>query len=113
MSTQHETDLAFIITSKGFDTSSPESLQKALTWLRTTDGDNLMYGEPTGDEFDKMVGEMRRPTLIESLERAIKQMTLSRTDALYRIKHSKEYDNHNEPEYDRPRYLSLYQENVP
>lgn len=71
MSTQHETDLAFIITSKGFDTSSPESLQKVLTRLRTTDGDNLMYGEPTGDEFDKMVGEMRRPMLIESVERAI------------------------------------------
>ena len=76
MSTQHETNLAFI-TSKGFDTSSPESLQKALTWLHTTDGDNLMYGEPTGDDFDKIVGEMRRPMLIESVERAIKNLALS------------------------------------
>ena len=76
MSTQHDANLAFIA-SKGFDTSSPTSLKKALVWLRTTDGDNLMYGEPTGDEFDKMVGEMRRPMLIESVERAIKNLSLS------------------------------------
>lgn len=76
MSTQHDANLAFIA-SKGFDTNSPESLKKALAWLRTTDGDNLMYGEPTGDEFDKIVGEMRRPMLIESVERALKKLTLS------------------------------------
>ena len=76
MPTQHDANLTFL-QSKGFDTSSPESLQKALTWLRSTDGDNLMYGEPTGDDFDKMVGEMRRPMLIESVERAIKNLSLS------------------------------------
>lgn len=76
MPTQHDANLTFLQT-KGFDTNSPESLKKALHWLRTTDGDNLMYGEPSGDDFDKMVGEMRRPMLIESVERAIKQMTLS------------------------------------
>lgn len=76
MSTQHDANLAFIA-SKGFDTNSPESLKKALAWLRTTDGDNLMYGEPTGDDFDKMFGEMRRPILIESVERALKKLTLS------------------------------------
>lgn len=76
MPTQHDANLIFIA-SKGFDTSTETGLKKALTWLRTTDGDNLMYGEPTGDDFDKMVGEMRRPMLIESVERAIKQMTLS------------------------------------
>lgn len=74
--TQHDANLAFIA-SKGFDASSLSSLQKALHWLRTTDGDNLMYGGPTGDDFDKMVGEMRRPMLIESVERAIKNLTLS------------------------------------
>ena len=74
MPTQHDANLAFL-QSKGFDTNSPESLKKALTWLRTTDGDNLMYGEPTGDDFDKMVGEMRRPMLIDSVERAIKKLT--------------------------------------
>lgn len=74
--TQRDANLTFLH-SKGFDTNSPESLKKALTWLRTTDGDNLMYGEPTGDDFDKMVSEMRGPMLIESVERAIKQMTLS------------------------------------
>lgn len=76
MPTQHDANLTFL-QSKGFDTSSPESLQKALTWLRSTDGDNLMYGEPTGDDFDKMVGEMRRPMLIESVKRAINNITLS------------------------------------
>lgn len=76
MPTQHDANLAFL-QSKGFDTNSPESLKKALTWLRTTDGDNLMYGEPTGDDFDKMVGEMRRPMLIDSVERAIKNLGLS------------------------------------
>ena len=76
--TQYDASLTFIV-SKGFDTSTSSltSLKKALSWLRTTDGDNLMYGEPTGDEFDKMVGEMRRPMLIESVGGAIKQMTLS------------------------------------
>lgn len=76
MPTQHDTNFTFL-QSKGFDTSSPESIQKALTWLRTTDGDNLMYGEPTGDDFDKMVGEMRRPMLIESVKMAINNITLS------------------------------------
>ena len=75
MPTQHDANLAFL-QSKGFDTNSPESLEKALAWLRTTDGDNLMYGEPTGDDFDKMVGKTRRPMLIESVERAIKHLTL-------------------------------------
>ena len=76
MPTQHDANLAFIA-SKGFDTNFAESLKKGLAWLRTTDGDNLMYGEPTGDDFDKMVGEMRRPMLIESVERAIKNLSLS------------------------------------
>lgn len=76
MPTQHDANLTFL-QSKGFDTTSLSSLKKALVWLRTTDGDSLMYGETTGDDFDKMVGEMRRPMLIESVERAIKQMSLS------------------------------------
>lgn len=76
MNTQHGANLAFVA-SKGFDTESLEGLQKTLTWLRTTDGDNLMYGEPSGDDFDKMVGEMRRPMLVESVEKAIKTLTLS------------------------------------
>ena len=76
MNTQHDANLAFIA-SKGFDMKSPESLKKALAWIHTTDGDNLMYGEPSGDDFDKMVVEMRRPMLIESVEKAIRTMTLS------------------------------------
>jgi len=76
MPTQHDANLTFL-QSKDFDTSSLSSLKKALVWLRTTDGDNLMYGEGTGDEFDKMVGEMRRPMLISSVEAAIKELEKS------------------------------------
>ena len=54
MTTQHDANLNFL-QSKSFDTSSLPSLRQALAWLRTTDGDNLMYGEPSGEEFDKMV----------------------------------------------------------
>jgi hypothetical protein len=36
-----------------------------------------MYGEPSGDEFDIMVGEMRRPMLINSVEAAIAELSLS------------------------------------
>lgn len=59
MPTQHDANLTFL-SSKGFDTSTEAGLEKTLTWLRTTDGDNLMYGEGTGDEFNKMVGECVR-----------------------------------------------------
>lgn len=71
MPTQHDANLAFL-SSKGFDTSSFDSLKKSLHWIQTTDADNLMYGEPSGDEFDKMVGEMRRPMLIKAVEEAIR-----------------------------------------
>lgn len=76
MPTQHDANLTFL-QSKGFDTSTQTGLKKALTWLRTTDGDNLMFGDPSGDEFDKMVGEMRRPMLIESVTHAISYMEKS------------------------------------
>lgn len=76
MNTQRDINLTFI-SSKGFDVYTADGLNKALHWLRTTDGDNLMYGEPTGDDFDKMVGEMRRPMLIESVKREINNITLS------------------------------------
>ena len=51
-----------------------DGLNKALHWLQTADADNLMYGEPSGDEFDIMVGEMRRPMLIASVEQTIAQL---------------------------------------
>lgn len=76
MTTQHDANLTFI-SSKGFDVYTPEGLNKALQWLKTADTDNLMYGEPSGDEFDIMVGEMRRPILISSVEAAINALTLS------------------------------------
>ena len=73
MNTQRDINLSFI-ESKGFDTYTKEGLNKALIWLKTADADNLMYGEPSGDEFDIMIGEMRRPMLISSVEHAITQV---------------------------------------
>lgn len=76
MNTQRDINLTFI-QSKGFDTSTLTGLNSALTWLQTVSPDNLMYGEPSGDEFDFMVGEMRRPMLINSVETVIAELTLS------------------------------------
>ena len=76
MNTQRDINLTFI-SSKGFDVYTTEGLNKALHWLKTADADNLMYGEPSGDEFDIMVGEMRRPMLISSVEAAIAGLSLS------------------------------------
>ena len=73
MNTQRDINLTFI-SSKGFDTSTPTGLNSALHCLKTVSPDNLMYGEPSGDEFDIMVGEMRRPMLIASVEQAIAQL---------------------------------------
>lgn len=74
MNTQRDINLTFI-SSKGFDVYTTEGLNKALHWLKTADADNLMYDEPSGDEFDIMVGEMRRPMLIASVEQAIQEVT--------------------------------------
>lgn len=70
MNTQHSINLTFL-NLKGFDTNTLTGLNKALHWLKTTDADCLMHGEGTGDPFDIMVGEMRRPMLINSVENAI------------------------------------------
>ena len=75
MNTQRDINLTFI-SSKGFDVYTTEGLNKALHWLKTADADNLMYGEPSGDEFDIMVGEMRRPMLISSVEAAITELSM-------------------------------------
>ena len=76
MNPQRDINLTFI-SSKGFDIYTADGLYKALKWLKTADADNLMYGESSGDEFDIMVGEMRRPMLINSVETAIAELTLS------------------------------------
>ena len=70
MNTQHSINLTFLHL-KGFDTNTLKGLNKALHWLKTADADCLMHGEGTGDPFDIMVGEMRRPMLINSVEEAI------------------------------------------
>ena len=76
MNTQRDINLTFI-SSKGFDVYTTEGLNKVLHWLKTADADNLMYGEPSGDEFDIMVGEMRRPMLISSVEAAITELSMA------------------------------------
>lgn len=65
-----EADVTFF-ESKGFDVKTSEGLKKALKWLRNTDEDNLMFGEPTDDPFDIEMGELRRPMLIASCEKAL------------------------------------------
>lgn len=70
MNIQNDINLTFL-SQKGFKIYTLEGLNKALHWLKTTDADCLMYGEGTGDPFDIMVGEMRRPMLISSVEAAI------------------------------------------
>lgn len=72
MNTQRDINLTFI-ESKGFDVYDLKGLHAALKWLKTVDADKLLYVEPTGNEFDIMVGEMRRPMLISSVETAIKE----------------------------------------
>ena len=56
--------------SKGFDR---QHLSEALSWLRTADPDDLMLGDKTGESFDVTMGELRRPMLIASVERLMKQ----------------------------------------
>lgn len=70
---EHDINLTFL-QQRGFKTTTLEGLNKALNWLQTTDPDALMHGEGTGDPFDIMVGEMRRPMLIASVEHAITQL---------------------------------------
>ena len=65
--TQHDENLAFIKT-KGFDITTTDVLEKALEWLQSNDPENLMLGEPTGDPFDRQMGEFRRSMLIETVE---------------------------------------------
>lgn len=76
MNTQRDINLTFI-SSKGFNVYTAEGLNEALHWLKTADADNQMYGEPSGDEFDIMVGEMRRPMLISSVEAAITELSMA------------------------------------
>ncbi|WP_303797286.1 hypothetical protein, partial [Ruminococcus flavefaciens] len=66
MHTQNSINLTFL-NLKGFDTSTLIGLNAALHWLKTAEADCLMHGEGTGDPFDIMVGEMRRPMLIASV----------------------------------------------
>lgn len=65
---QDAANLAFLET-KGF---SRKDLARAKKWVETTDPDNLMLGEPTGDPFDIAMGQMRRGMLLETIGRLMK-----------------------------------------
>lgn len=58
---------------KGFDVKTVKGLMEAKAWLETADPDDLMYGEPTGDEFDIAVGSMCRGMLLKTVEAALKK----------------------------------------
>ena len=70
---KHDINLTFL-QQKGFKTSTIEDLNKALHWLKTTEADCLMHGEGTGDPFDIMVGEMRRPIDYFALRKAANRL---------------------------------------
>lgn len=67
MSLQHQANLEFI-SNKGFDADTAAGLKSALKWLKIVDGDELRYGEPDGDRFDRSAGELRRNMLIHSVQ---------------------------------------------
>ena len=70
MPTQHQANLEFL-KYKEFDTDTLAGLKAALKWLKTTDADNLLYGDPVRDPFDRAAGEMRRNMLIHSVQMEI------------------------------------------
>jgi hypothetical protein len=67
MSLQHQANLEFI-SNKGFDANTAAGLKSALKWLKIVDDDEILYGEPTGDPFDRSAGELRRNMLIHSVQ---------------------------------------------
>ncbi len=69
---QHEVDLAFF-KAKGFDPTTEEGLKKIKAWLETVDPDELMLGEPIGDEFDIAMGKVRRGPLLETVETELRK----------------------------------------
>ena len=65
-----EADIMFF-NSKGFDVTTADGLMRAIEWVKITDADNLMFGEPTGDPFDIQMGELRRPMLLKMCKNAL------------------------------------------
>ena len=71
--TQHEMTLRFIA-SNGFDVTSSKELEKALEWISTTSGDELVCGS-TGYQFDIELGELRRPMLINAVKNELNKLS--------------------------------------
>ena len=68
-----EADIMFF-ESKGFDVTTADGLMRAIEWVKITNADNLMFGEPTGDPFDIQMGELRRPVLLAGCKKALESM---------------------------------------
>ena len=66
--------LWFLKEEKNMYVDTVEDLEKAREWVSTTDPDNLMIGEPNGDSFDKMIGAIRRPMLLEAIDIKLNRM---------------------------------------
>lgn len=60
---------------KGFDIKSVEGLKSARIWLESAEPDELFYGDPTGDPMDICMGELRKPILINVVEKEIKRLS--------------------------------------
>ena len=64
----------FLKEDKGLKVDSVEELEKAREWVSTTNPDNLMLGEPTGDPFDIFIGSLRRGLLLEAIDIRLNRM---------------------------------------
>lgn len=69
-----DSTIQFLKDEKGLMVDSVEDLEKAREWVRTTDPDNLMLGEPTGDPFDIYIGSLRRNLLLQAIDIRLAQM---------------------------------------
>ena len=69
---QQRIHLSFL-SSKGFDVKSQRGLADAKAWVTAANPDDLMLGDPNGDEFDIIMGEMRRGTLLKAIEREMRK----------------------------------------
>ena len=72
-----DSTLFFLKEEKGMRVDTVEDLEKAREWVRTTNPDNLMIGEPTGDSFDITIGAIRRPMLLAAIDIKLNQLKAS------------------------------------
>ena len=71
---QLDANLMFLQAEKGCNIDTPEGLQRTLAWVATTNPENLMIGESTGDSFDIYMGSIRREMLMDDIMLKIAMM---------------------------------------